>query len=51
MGDWWICLKRSFVICIDYEMFLADQIKSDEGAGRVEGMREGRDCTVIVVKT
>jgi hypothetical protein len=30
---------------------LADQIKSDEGDGCVEGTGEGRDCTVIDVET
>ena len=38
------------MICTDHEIYSADEIKSDEGAGLVEGMGEGRDCTFIFVE-
>jgi hypothetical protein len=39
------------MICVVFEFYLADQIKRDEGAGRVEGMGEGRDGTRIGMET
>jgi hypothetical protein len=52
-GDWWICIKRSFVICTDHEIYSADQKKKkrDERTGLVGGMGVGRDRAVICVET
>jgi len=46
-----ICIKRSFMICTGHEIYLADDIKRDEGSGLVESMGEERDCTFNFVDT
>jgi len=42
--------KEKFMIYTSHEIYSADEIKRDEGAGCVEIVGEGRDCTFIVVE-
>jgi hypothetical protein len=39
------------MICIDHEIYSADQIKRNDGAELVEVMGEGRDRKITFVET
>jgi len=50
-GDWWICIMRRIVICIDHEIVFGWSSQEDwRAAGCVDCVVEGGDNTGIGVE-